>query len=340
MTKYWNTHSRALLRIILATGAALLSTSVISAAPVDYETVAVGNAGNATDPATGNLYGSVNYDYSIGRNLVTNTQYVQFLNAKAASDPYGLYNVNMGTSGHGGIERSGSDGSYTYASKAGFALLPVNYVDFGQMVRFANWMTNGQGNGSTESGAYDLSIPLTSVTRSAAVGTTYYIPSEDEWYKAAYYDPTLNGGAGGYWAYGTQSNTAPAAEIPPGGSNAANYGNQVGIMTAVGSYVDSSNYYGTFDQEGNLFERMDTIVDGVNRVRRSTSYTHNASTLGAQFRTADSVDTAVRQGGFRMTVVIPEASSTGLTLGMLTLAGVAMMRRRRALNAPGKGDNE
>ena len=31
------------------------------------------------------------------------------------------------------------------------------------------------------------------ITRNA--GATYFIPSENEWYKAAYYDPTLNGGA-------------------------------------------------------------------------------------------------------------------------------------------------
>jgi len=39
----------------------------------------------------------------------------------------------------------------------------------------------------------------------------YFLPSEDEWYKAAYYDPNANGGAGGYWNYATGSDSAPTA---------------------------------------------------------------------------------------------------------------------------------
>ena len=34
--------------------------------------------------------------------------------------------------------------------------MPVNYVDFYDALRFANWMNNGQGNGDTETGAYTL----------------------------------------------------------------------------------------------------------------------------------------------------------------------------------------
>src|SRR5690349_14057370 len=40
--------------------------------------------------------GAVPYAYSIGTYEVTNTQYAEFLNAKAAiADPFGLYNPNM-----------------------------------------------------------------------------------------------------------------------------------------------------------------------------------------------------------------------------------------------------
>ena len=59
----------------------------------------------------------------------------------------------------------------------------------------------------------------------------YWIPTESEWYKAAYYDPSLNGGAGGYWTNATMGNgvhgqhhrqSAPPGELtsmaptPPG----------------------------------------------------------------------------------------------------------------------------
>jgi hypothetical protein len=48
------------------------------------------------------------------------------------------------------------------------------------------------------------------ITKNA--GATFWIPSEDEWYKAAYFDQNLEGGAG-YWLYPTQSNTAPGNTI-------------------------------------------------------------------------------------------------------------------------------
>jgi hypothetical protein len=65
---------------------ALLLTSAAHLYAVTIPTVPVGNAGNANDPLTGNLYGGVGYDYRIGTTEVTNDQYIEFLNAKAASD--------------------------------------------------------------------------------------------------------------------------------------------------------------------------------------------------------------------------------------------------------------
>ena len=52
-------------------------------------------------------------------------------------------------------------------------------------------------------------------------GATYFIPSENEWYKAAYYNPTK----GTYWAYPTQSNAAPSNVLSATGTNNANYFN-------------------------------------------------------------------------------------------------------------------
>ena len=62
-----------------------------SATTITIDTVPVGNPGNAPDPNTFNLYGSVSYDYRIGTTEVTNAQYAAFLNLKAASDPLALY---------------------------------------------------------------------------------------------------------------------------------------------------------------------------------------------------------------------------------------------------------
>ena len=76
-------------------------------------------------------------------------------------------------------------------------------------------------------------------------GARYWLPSEDQWYKAAYYDPTKNG-TGGYWTYATQSDALPSYDET--GTNSANYNDnrqKKGYkLTTVGTYVNSHSYYG------------------------------------------------------------------------------------------------
>ncbi len=77
-----------------------------TAASITIDTVLVGNTGNL--PYDTGL-GAVDYEYRIGTTEVTNAQYAAFLNAKAASDPLGLYDMFMGfPSAFGGITRNGS----------------------------------------------------------------------------------------------------------------------------------------------------------------------------------------------------------------------------------------
>jgi hypothetical protein len=116
----------------------------------------LGDPGNACDTQTQGCFGAVFYTYRIAKQEVTNAQYAEFLNAKAASDPLGLYNTEMGSTGFGGISRNGGSGSYTYSVIAGREDKPVNYVSYFDALRFANWLNNGQGGGDTETGAYTL----------------------------------------------------------------------------------------------------------------------------------------------------------------------------------------
>jgi len=300
---------------------------------VVLDMVTVGNAGNSAD---GSGYGAVGYSYQIGTYEVSNTEYAEFLNAVAASDPNGLYNPSMGAASRGGIVRSGTDGSYVYTVKAGFANKPVNYVSFADGARFTNWLTNGQGSGSTETRSYNMSTSLSSVTRMTLTlnpgdtASQYYIASQDEWYKAAYYDASLGSGTGGYWTYPTQSNVAPTASAPNALPNQGNFNNFNGVPTDEGAYTGSYSYYGTFDQEGNLSEFTDTIT-GVNRVRRGSSYSNNNT--GSGYSTSDGPNAEAVSIGFRVTMVTVPEPSTALLLGGSAIAvGLILRRKRKALN--------
>jgi len=210
------------------------------------ETVPVGNPGNKAD-TTG--FGAVAYEYKIGKYEVTNDEYCEFLNAVAKSDPHNLYDgrMNGGPENWGGIRRSGSYGSYTYTVREGMGSKPVNYVTFESCVRYANWLTNGRGDGDTEKGPYTFRFGALTVPDHAALAagktTKWVVASENEWYKAAYYDPDKTGGAG-YWTYAVKGHSVPKCNI------------NTNWATDVGSYAPST--YGTYDQNGNMWEYNDS----------------------------------------------------------------------------------
>jgi hypothetical protein len=187
---------------------------------ITLEMVSVGNPGNPIDPRTG--FGRVNYEYNICKYEITIQHYTTFLNAVAASDPHGLYNSNMATDlAIAGIARSGSSGSYSYSviSPAGSGVdgasspgnRPIAYIDWFDAARFANWMHNGQGRGGTETGAYALWRSKNGSTVPANRNARYTIPTQDEWYKAAYYSPLLHNGHGGYYVFPSRSNATPGS---------------------------------------------------------------------------------------------------------------------------------
>ena len=198
--------------------------------PVTMAWSPVGNPGNAPDPATG--HGAVDYSYNIGTYDVTVSQYVAFLNSNdpTGADPLGLYVSNMSSATYdGGVSySSGATAGSKYGVISGDANHPINFPTFYDALRFANWLGNGQTPGSTETGAYTLlgGTPTpsngNSITRNS--DATVFIPNEDEWYKAAYYNPATSS----YYSYPTSSNTAPTASGPTSAHNSANYNNAVG----------------------------------------------------------------------------------------------------------------
>jgi len=327
------------LAAMLALAAAMLAPPTASAVTIDW--VTVGAPGNAADtnpvncgPLSNSPCGAVETPYRIGKYEVTNAQYAEFLNKVAATDTNALYNTNMGTDGaFGGINRSGIAGSYSYAAKSGFAGKPVAYVSFWDAARFSNWLQNGQLTGlqtslTTEDGAYTLTpsaIAANSVLRNPTASV--FLPSENEWYKAAYYDPI----AGLYYDYPTGTNAITGCGVPGSDTgNSANCGQIAfppGSFTDVGAYSLSHSPSGTFDQGGNLWEWHEQIKFGSNRGLRGGAWVDAPTFLAAGFSNYGSASAEFGYFGFRV-ASIPEPS-TGL-LVMVGLLGLAARNWRRA----------
>jgi formylglycine-generating enzyme len=326
----------------------LVSFAVSNARAGAIAWVTVGDPGNAAD-TTG--YGAVANSFQIMKYEYTNAQYTDFLNSVAATDTYSLYNTFMGSNARGGITRSGSAGSYSYSVKTYMGDKPVNFVSWFDAARVANWLQNGQGSGSTETGAYTLVGGQTSGTAPARnSGAQFYIPTEDQWYKAAYYKG--GGTNAGYWDYATQSDTLPTAVnattvgtgtsggvSPVTSGNFANHNvgavwnGLPGNVTTVGTN-GAASYYDAFDLSGNVVEYNDlTGASGLLRGIRGGSWRNSDPTISSANRLASNSSSESNSLGFRLAapapVPVPEPSTW--VMGMAGLACVAWraVRRRR-----------
>lgn len=333
---------------------ALVLACASQAQAVTFDWAHVGNPGNPDD-IHGDGYGGVDYAYQISKHEVTNAQYTEFLNAV---DPTGananlggndgfLYNSFMSGDARGGINfNGGAANGAKYEIKSGRDNNPVVFVSFFDAMRFTNWLHNGQGAGETESGAYTIGSGTNEVRSASA---KFWIPSEDEWYKAAYYDPN-----GVYYDYPTGTDTAPYSDNPnslntPDDTNVANFlkndstangyddgfavtgstsfDNGQNYLTDVGAYSLATSPYGTFDQGGNVLEWNEAVIGSSFRGLRGGAWLGASIFLHAVFQ--DSFVPAREFGfvGFRVATV-PEPSTT--LLGALAAVGLLLRRKRGA----------
>jgi len=291
-----------------------LLTAASAANALDLEWVTVDDAGNAPDK-TG--YGAVAYEFQITKHEITAAQYAEFLNAVAAkADPRALWNAGQK------IDRTGAAGAFKYAprpTREGEPVMPVSFLD---AMRFANWLHHGGGSGDTETGAYLISKGGGLASREA--GARIWIPNENEWYKAAYYQPQATGGPpGNYWRYPTRSDVAPKLAKPGDpGLNLANFLADTrpqpsgGILRGfndvmpVGSFPGSASHYGTLDQAGNAWEWIETTVFDTQRIIRGGSMCGSHQKLHSTVRTSTSPAKRYPDTGFRLARAMPKAGDT------------------------------
>ena len=278
------------------------------------EFVTIGDAGNAAD-TTGdpNPAGAVPYTYRIGKYEISE-QMINKANAQSAldGDPLGIT-----------IDARGPDKPATRAS-------------WFEAARFVNWLNTSTGNLPAYNfdpndtfqlwEAGDAGYNPNNKFRNTLA--RYFLPSADEWYKAAFFDPVSDT----WFDFPNGKNTAPAPVASGTDPNTAVY-DQAGpadIMLAGGE-----SPFGTVAQAGNVWEWEETEGDLVNddpqaphgiRGNNWSSISGDPTGLSSSFRSfilsPNSSNAAV---GFRVASIVPEPTTFYLAI----LAGSAFLTRRR-----------
>lgn len=295
---------RVLTAIAVLMTSCLVSAETIRGIDVDF--VTIGNPGNpadtvrmSSDGTTG--YGAVDYVYSIGKYEVSNSQWDQFV--LSAGAPSGnMLGFDKGTF-HSGAQK------------------PVTGVSWYEAAMFCNWLTSG----NKFIGVYDfigsdgIGIYYEGTDREAALtqyGRIFCLPTEDEWYKAAYYKPDLSG-----YSLFTNGDTSPNSDW---GWNFI--GGEYGLVWDVGTGSLEQN--GTFDMMGNVWEWSEThrYRDAVNMiaVKRGGSYNSNGAQLASYTRSEDLAHGEFDDVGFRIVSIVPEPC----TFLLLSLGSIALGLRR------------
>lgn len=157
----------------------------------------------------------------------------------------------------------------------------------------------------------------------------YFLPSEDEWYKAAFHKN--DGVTANYWDYATGSNTIPTAVAGGTGAGTAVYNGGATLAPAAVNNVGGLSAYGTMGQDGNVFEWDESASDGVNnssselRAIRGGGWNDPEDFLRSSIRAQFDPSDPGTFLGFRVASV-PEPMSSMLMIGS---GSMLLLRRRR-----------
>lgn len=305
---------------------------------------AVGNApwmgnGQVQDRAIGR--GRVDYEYSIGKLEVTTAQWVEFLNAaldRPANDriPY----VAVPDFWGGAETFSPIPGGRRFAVRPGQGLLPVGDITWRMAAVLCNWYSNDKrmDRAAFLNGAYDTStfgfvgnIFTDQLTHN--VGAKYWIPTWDEWLKAAHYDPDRNGdGQGGWWVY-SNGTDVPLISGPPGVGQ-ANFGFTDGAFTIpLGAYPQTQSPWGLLDVAGGTGEWTEDVLTGGFGIRwrrwEGSYWLSGSGIVDAVFTEGgdDFPHIADYRNGFRIASSVPAPGSCILGAGVFLMIGCTRRRR-------------
>lgn len=272
------------------------------------EFVTIGSPGNAADiSGSPNPAGAVGYGFQIGKYEVSEDMI-------AKANALGGLGITMDSRG---------------------SAKPATSVSWNEAARFVNWLNTSTGGSAaynfTTTGSNDnisLWTPADVLDYDAAnpfrsKRALYVLPSADEWYKAAYYDPVSDS-----WNdYPTGSNTAPAQTLSGTGSGDAVYGWTPIQDPADITLAGGLSPFGTMGQGGNVAEWEETAFDLTNssaseaRGVRGGHWKNNSGLLSSSLRlSVSSPATSNIEVGFRVALLsnaaaVPEPG----TLAMVTV---------------------
>ena len=273
---------------------------------INIDFVTIGNAGNAGDTRTGtneygqilaNPYGcgAVDYNYRIGKYEITAAQW-QTIDEAAGIDSI--------------IPWSGDQ--------------PVAEISWDDAAQFCNYLTSGDKSLGAYQIGTDGSITVNREAAMSTYGIIYVLPTEDEWYKAAYYKPDGSG-------YSTYANGEES--IPPADDGWNYYGGAYNAPWDVGTGTQEQN--GTFDMMGNVAEWSESLLFGSYHEARSADFLSDesgqgSSAGGSYINPSIYPFDEVSHCGFRVASVQVPAPGA-VVLASIGLGFVGWLRRRRAL---------
>ncbi len=325
---------------------------------IDFVTVgAVGNVpwpgeGLPGDPTPGR--GSVGYEYKMGKFEVTTAQWVEFFNAAYDRAPTDRIPFLIPPDFWGAVSTTpNTPGGRRWSVPAGNEMRPTGDISWRMAAIYCNWLHNGKATNREAflSGAYDVSTfgwmgPLGDIFTDQfthSPGARYYIPTWDEWLKAAHYDPNKangDGSLGGWWRYSNGSDT-PYVYGPPGvlvggvpaQANAAwdsfSFPGWNPYAVNLGAYPQVTSPWGLFDVAGGTSEWSESVLiaNTGERFRFNDGSSWGGipnmdlvNGMGAEFPNLPIADF-----GLRIAAPVPGPASTGLVAVVLLMGG----RRKR-----------
>jgi len=307
---------------MMTTGTAQADTFGTGPNQFTIDFVDVGNAGNSNDAGAGggsysSPYGGVAYDYRIGAYEISQDMITKATNL-------GMSNVSAGA--HTGNEPAASISWYEAAAFVNFLNLQAGYQEAYNLTFTTSWsMTLWGASDQASTGVDSGTNPY------RHKDAFYFLPSEDEWYKAAYHQN--DGVTANYWDYATGSNSIPTAVASGTTSGTAVYNGQAdpADITQAGGL----SAYGTMGQNGNVWEWNESAFDGINDSNTESRGFRGGDWDFTEFflRSSNRDDTTPSDEspdlGFRVASV-PEPSSFLLMMMGLSV----LLLRRRSSRSP------